>query len=164
MIINIKPLYFIFWHIFKTLQMACNVSVCIVHYALLETFSIVVSQRHPVAAVFDAPLEHLFCYCFLSQCISLTQMVCGEVNSHVILCSSGLYLLLLLLCYFVLLFQSFPGASELSFSELMLCQPLHPCLSAVPCWSPLIPAFSHFISAPSGRTPALFQTYLIYFV
>lgn len=91
-------------------------------------------------------------------------MVWGEVNSHVILCSSGLYLLLLLLCYFVLLFQSFPGASELSFSELMLCQPLHPCLSAVPCWSPLIPAFSHFISAPPGRTPALFQTCLIYFV
>lgn len=40
--------------------------------------------------------------------------------------------------------------------------PLHPSLSAAPCWSPLIPAFYHSISALPGRTHTQFPTHLIY--
>lgn len=114
-----------------------------------------------MAAVFDALLEHLLLLLSILAYQLFNMSGLGESKFTCNLCSSGLYLLLLVLCYFVLLFQSFPGASELSFSELMLRQPLHPCPTAVPCWSPLIPAFSHFISAPAGRTPALFQTNIL---
>lgn len=75
------------------------------------------------------------------------------LNACVSFFSMDLYLLLVLLllvCFVVSIF------SRGFWTELLRSnaqnQPFHFCPNAVPCWSPLIPAFYHFISALPGST------------